>query len=182
MRTLFKNGEIWCSRGTYTSAVLVEDGKVSALGDLALSQSFDNEVDLEGKFLAPGFIDAHAHPLFAGRESQGPVVNGLQSVEEIVAAVSDFVRANPEKNWIIGGAYEASIISGGDFEASWLDKASRDIPIVLHAVDHHTVWVNSKALEVSGITSAQKIPMAELSLVTMMELLKERCANHQRLI
>lgn len=158
MRTLFKNGEIWCSRGTYTSAVLVEDGKVSALGDLALSPSFDNEVNLEGKFLAPGFIDAHAHPLFAGRESQGPVLNGLQSVEEIVTAVSDFVRANPEKNWIIGGAYEASIISGGDFEASWLDKASRDIPIVLHAVDHHTVWVNSKALEVSGITSATKDP------------------------
>lgn len=154
MRTLFINGEIWCARGTYTNAVLVEDGKVAALGDLALSQSFDNEVDLEGKFLAPGFIDAHAHPLFAGRESQGPVVNGLQSVEEIVAAVRAFVEANPEKSWIIGGAYEASIIPGGDFEANWLDKASREIPIVLHAVDHHTVWVNSKALEVSGITSA----------------------------
>ena len=158
MRTLFKNGEIWCSRGIYTNALLVEDGKVAVLGDTALSQSFDNEVDLEGKFLTPGFIDAHAHPLFAGRESQGPVVNGLQSVEEIVAAVSAFVRANPEKNWIIGGAYEASIISAGDFEASWLDKASREIPIVLHAVDHHTVWVNSKALEVSGITSATKDP------------------------
>ena len=158
MRTLFKNGEIWCSRGTYTSAVLVENGKIAALGDLALSQSFDREVNLEGKFLGPGFIDAHAHPLFAGRESQGPVVNGLQSVEEIVAAVRAFVNSNPEKSWIIGGAYEASIIAGGDFEARWLDQVSREIPIVLHAVDHHTVWVNSKALEISGITSALADP------------------------
>ena len=118
MRTLFRNGEIWCSRGSYTDAVLVADGKIAALGDLALNQGFDNEVDLRGKFLAPGFIDAHAHPLFAGRESQGPVVNGLQSVNEIVAAVKVFVDANSEMNWIIGGAYEASIISGGDFEAS----------------------------------------------------------------
>ena len=158
MRTLFRNGEIWCSRGSYTDAVLVADGKIAALGDLALNQSFDNEVDLKGKFLAPGFIDAHAHPLFAGRESQGPVVNGLQSVQEIVAAVKVFVDANPEMNWIIGGAYEASIISGGDFEANWLDEASRQIPIVLHAVDHHTIWVNSKALEISGINSSTKDP------------------------
>ena len=97
MRTLFNNGEIWCSRGTYTSALLVEDGKIAAIGEHALGQSFDKEVDLRGQFLAPGFIDAHAHPLFAGRESQGPVVNGLQSVEEIVAAISAFVRANPDK-------------------------------------------------------------------------------------
>ena len=158
MRTLFNNGEIWCSRGTYTSALLVEDGKIAAIGEHALGQSFDKKVDLRGQFLAPGFIDAHAHPLFAGRESQGPVVNGLQSVEEIVAAISAFVRANPDKKWIIGGAYEASIISGGDFEASWLDQASSEIPIVLHAVDHHTVWVNTKALEVAGITSATKDP------------------------
>ncbi len=158
MRTLFKNGEIWCSRATYTSAVLVEDGKVAALGDEALDQIFDKEVNLQGKFLAPGFIDAHAHPLFAGRESQGPVVNGLSSVEEIIAAVKKFADLNPDAKWIIGGAYEASIIPGGDFEAKWLDQASAEIPIVLHAVDHHTVWVNSKALEISGITSATKDP------------------------
>lgn len=158
MRTLFKNGEIWCSRGTFTEAILVEGGKIVALGERALDQSFDREIDLQGKFLAPGFIDAHAHPLFAGRESQGPVVNGLKSVEEIVAAVRAFVNSNPEKSWIIGGAYEASIIAGGDFEASMLDQVSREIPIVLHAVDHHTIWVNSKALEIAGINSSTKNP------------------------
>ena len=84
MKTLFTNGEIWCTRGSYTDAVLVESGKVIALGHGALQASNDEEIDLGGKFLAPGFIDAHAHPLFAGRESQGPNVNGLQSVAEIV--------------------------------------------------------------------------------------------------
>ena len=147
MKTLFTNGEIWCTRGTYTDAVLVESGKVIAIGHDALQASNDEVIDLGGKFLAPGFIDAHAHPLFAGRESQGPNVNGLQSVAEIVAAVRTYITSNPSAAWVIGGAYEASVVAGGDFEAASLDEASRDIPIVLHAVDHHRVWVNSKELE-----------------------------------
>ena len=158
MKTLFTNGEIWCTRGIYTDAVLVESGKVIAIGHDALQASNDEVIDLGGKFLAPGFIDAHAHPLFAGRESQGPNVNGLQSVAEIVAAVRTYITNNPKAAWVIGGAYEASVIAGGDFEAASLDEASRDIPIVLNAVDHHTVWVNSKALEVAGITKATVDP------------------------
>ena len=58
----------------------------------------------------PAFADGHAHPLFAGRESQGPKVNGLQSVAEIVAEVKRFADANPNSKWIIGGAYEAAIV------------------------------------------------------------------------
>ena len=115
MKTLFTNGEIWCTRGTYTDAVLVESGKVVAIGHDALQASNDEVIDLGGKFLAPGFIDAHAHPLFAGRESQGPNVNGLQSVAEIVAEVKRFAEANPYMPWIMGGAYEAAIVERGDF-------------------------------------------------------------------
>ena len=158
MKTLFTGGEIWCGRGTYTEAVLVESGKVIALGSDALQAGGDEVIDLTGKFLAPGFIDAHAHPLFAGREGQGPNVNGLQSVAEIVTAVRAYIVSNPSTTWVIGGAYEASVVAGGDFEAASLDEASRDIPIVLHAVDHHTIWVNSKALEIAGITAATVDP------------------------
>ena len=158
MKTLFTGGEIWCGRNTYTEAVLVESGKVIALGSDALQAGGDEVIDLTGKFLSPGFIDAHAHPLFAGREGQGPNVNGLQSVAEIVAAVRTYIASNPSATWVIGGAYEASVVAGGDFEATSLDEASRDIPIVLHAVDHHTIWVNSKALEIAGITAATADP------------------------
>ena len=158
MKTLFHNGEIWSSRGRYTNAVLIEGRSIIALGEEALTSARDKEVDLAGKFLAPGFVDAHAHPLFAGRESQGPMVNGLQSVEEILQEVSEYAKAHPEKSWIIGGAYEASIIAGGDFEAHWLDEVVSDIPAVLHAVDHHTIWVNSKALAIAGVTAETADP------------------------
>ena len=158
MKTLYTNGEIWCSRGTYTEAVLVDDGVIAALGADALSASHDVKIDLAGRFLAPGFIDAHAHPLFAGRESQGPQLNGLTTIDAIVEEVKRYRKENPDKQWIVGGAYEASIVSGGDFEAKWLDAAIQDVPILLHAVDHHTIWVNSKALEIAGISSLTPDP------------------------
>jgi predicted amidohydrolase YtcJ len=103
-------------------------------------------------------MDGHAHPLFAGREAQGPLVNGLQSVAEIVAEVKKFADSHPEVPWIIGGAYEAAIVERGDFLAEWLDDAVSDRPVVLQAVDHHTIWVNSKALEVAGIDATTADP------------------------
>lgn len=110
-------------------------------------------IDLEGGFVLPGFIDGHAHPIFAGREARGPKVNNLQSVDAIKEEVARYAKENPNESWIIGGAYEAAIISGGDFDAHWLDEVVSDRPVVLHAVDHHTIWVNSKALEIAGINA-----------------------------
>ena len=158
MRTLFNNCSIWVGFGNSSNAILIEDDRVLALGSEALSGSTDQTIDLAGAFVMPAFADGHAHPLFAGREAQGPKVNGLQSVVEIVAEVKRFADANSNSKWIIGGAYEAAIVERGDFDATWLDEAVGDRPVVLHAVDHHTIWVNSKALEIAGISSATKDP------------------------
>jgi predicted amidohydrolase YtcJ len=141
-----------------SSAILIENGRVKALGSEAITETADQTIDLAGAFVMPAFADGHAHPLFAGREAQGPKVNALQSVPEIVAEVKSFAEANPDSKWIIGGAYEAAIIERGDFDAHWLDEVVSDRPVVLQAVDHHTIWVNSKALEIAGITSVTTDP------------------------
>ena len=66
-----------------------------------VAQPGDNVVDLKGAFLAPAFMDGHAHPLFGGREAQGPLVNGLQTVAEMVAEVKRFAEANPNTPWML---------------------------------------------------------------------------------
>jgi predicted amidohydrolase YtcJ len=144
--------------GQLTNALLIQDGRVLAHGTAAVGAEVDQTIDLAGAFVMPAFAEGHAHPLFAGREAQGPKVNGLQTVAEIVAEVKRFAEASPDSKWIIGGAYEAAIIERGDFDSHWLDEAVNDRPVLLHAVDHHTIWVNSKALEVAGITSMTKDP------------------------
>ena len=156
MGTYFSNGTIWRGKASYANSLRIEGGVIVEI-DGSKSPN-DTEVDLKGGFLAPGFIDAHAHPLFAGREGQGPLLNGLQTVQEMVAEVRKFADANPEIEWIIGGAYEAAVVDRGDFLAEWLDDAVADKSVVLQAVDHHTIWVNSKALEVGGISALTPDP------------------------
>ncbi len=156
MSTYFTGGTIWGGYGKTLSSLRISNGTISEIN--GQPHSGDQIVDLNGKFLAPSFMDGHAHPLFGGREGQGPQVNGLQSVAEIVAEVKRFAEANPRMPWIMGGAYEAAIVERGDFLATWLDEAVSDRPVVLQAVDHHTIWVNSKALEIGGITAATSDP------------------------
>ena len=158
MRTLFRNARCWSAGKEIFDGILIENGIIIAVGESALTSSYEELIDLHGAFLAPAFLDGHAHPIFGGREAAGPRINGLDSLAEITAAVHEFAMTNPDAPWIIGGAYEAALIEGGDFEAHWLDKVVSDRPVVLHAVDHHTIWVNSKALEIAGITEHTKDP------------------------
>jgi predicted amidohydrolase YtcJ len=143
---------VWSAGLGVFQGLAIEDGKVISTGLEALKMTGEI-IDLEGGFVLPGFIDGHAHPIFAGREARGPKVNNLQSVDAIKEEIARYAKENPNESWIIGGAYEAAIISGGDFDAHWLDEVVSDRPVVLHAVDHHTIWVNSKALEIAGINA-----------------------------
>ena len=158
MSTLYTNARFWSSGQEIFHDLLVKDSIIIATGEQTKEFTAETTIDLNGAFVIPAFLDGHAHPIFAGREAAGPKINGINSIEEIKAQVKAFAQANPTTPWIIGGAYEAAIIEGGDFDAKWLDEVVSDRPVVLHAVDHHTIWVNSKAIELSGITSATKDP------------------------
>jgi hypothetical protein len=156
MSTYFTGGTIWSGFGKKISSLRISGGLISEIN--GQPHPGDEVIDLKESFLAPAFMDGHAHPLFGGREGQGPQVNGIQSVDEIVAEVKRFAEANPNMQWIMGGAYEAAIVERGDFLATWLDGAVSDRPVVLQAVDHHTIWVNSKALQVAAITASTLDP------------------------
>lgn len=156
MATFFSGGTIWCGIGCVADSVRIDGEQIVEINGVA--HAGDEVVDLAGAFLAPAFMDGHAHPLFGGREAQGPLVNGLQTVAEMVAEVKRFADANPNTPWIVGGAYEAAAVNGGDFLATWLDEVVSDRPVVLQAVDHHTIWVNSRALEIARITAATVDP------------------------
>ena len=158
MSTLFTNARFWSAGQEIFHDLLIQESKILAVGDDVKNFNADTTIDLKDAFVIPAFLDGHAHPIFAGREAAGPRINGLNSLAEIKDEVKAFAQANPTTPWIIGGAYEAAIIQGGDFQALWLDEVVSDRPVVLHAVDHHTIWVNTKALQLSGINAQTKDP------------------------
>lgn len=131
----------------YNPVTKIFDKELFAENGVVVSPGlFDNEVKLAQGYVFPAFRDGHAHPVFAGREAAGPVVTKATSISEIQKILKAYRKDNPDQNWIEGGAYDRSIVEAGLFLASWLDEAVPDVPVVLHASDHHTVWVNSKAL------------------------------------
>lgn len=109
----------------------------------------DNEIDLKSQFVMPAFRDGHCHPLFAGREHVGPDVTEAASLQEIADIIRVYAEAHPEVLWIDGAAYDRSI--DAEFHRSELDAIVADRPVVLHGADHHTLWVNTKALELAGL-------------------------------
>lgn len=151
---LFVGGTIWTGRQD-TEALLIADGRISAIGEKALQAGGPDvaTVDLDGGFLMPSFGDGHAHPLYGGLEAAGPAIRACHSVDEIVAAVGDFAAQHPHLEWITGASYDSSLAPGGLFDARWLDAVVPDRPVVLRAWDYHTVWCNTEALRRAGITA-----------------------------
>lgn len=170
-KTLFSGGTVWLGRGeAEVTAVLVSEGRITAVGDAALELVHQNQmsptpeeinvVDLDGGFLMPAFGEGHAHPVFGGLEDCGPNVRACTRVAEIVAEVRRYAEANPQDEWILGASYDGSLTPGGLFDARWLDEAVPDRPVMLRAWDYHTVWCNSLALERAGIDA--NTPQPEL--------------------
>ena len=161
MGILFQNGTVWRGPGTPDAhALLVREGRITAFDDTAvrLAGDDDERVDLGGGFVMASFGDGHAHPLQGGLETQGPQVR-TETIAEAVAAVKTYAEEHPELPWIFGGSYDSSLAESGLFDARWLDDAVSDRPVVLRAWDYHTVWVNSRAMELAGIDADTPDPV-----------------------
>ena len=166
--TLFHGGTIWRGADEPTAgAVFVHEGVVEAIDVVARRLAAEAEsagehveqVDLDGGFLMPAFGDGHAHPLFGGLEAEGPDVRSCTSIPAVVDEVRRYAEAHPEVAWIQGASYDGSLAEGGLFDARWLDEAVPDRPVVLRAWDYHTVWCNSRALELAGIDADTPEPV-----------------------
>ena len=159
---VFRNGAVLTADPArpVVDALAVAGDRIVAVGDGAgdLAGTGTEIVDLGGRCLLPGFRDGHVHPLSGGIEHTGLHLDGLSSVDEIVAAVAAYAAAHPEAPWIHGGGYDPTVLPGGIGEAAWLDRACPDRPVALASSDHHVAWVNGKALVAAGITASTPEP------------------------
>ncbi|WP_406448543.1 amidohydrolase [Streptomyces sp. NBC_00876] len=115
-------------------------------------------VDLAGRLLLPGFQDAHIHPVNAGQEMAQCNLANTKGTDATIAAVRAYADANPEREWITGGGWSMDAFEGGAPTRQQLDTAVPDRPAFLANRDHHGAWVNSRALELAGITAGTPDP------------------------
>ena len=149
MAVKFHGTKFYLGTDGFKDQVFVSDYGFVISEEEFLSAEIQQELLLEAEIAIPAFRDGHAHPLFAGREAQGLSITDCKSEAEIQTLLKDFRASNPQGVWIDGAVFDRSLDIS--FTRHTLDRAVADIPVVLHGDDHHTLWVNTRALERAGL-------------------------------
>ena len=139
------------------AALAVKDGRIAALGTDPEMRSWigprTRVIDLRGRTVAPGFGDAHVHTVSSGLERLRCDLSDLRGLDRYLEAAVRYAAAHPDEPWIVGGGWSMADFPGGIPSAADLDRVIPDRPIYLESRDGHTAWVNTRGLEVAGITS-----------------------------
>ncbi len=168
---LLTHARVWTANPAqpWAEAVAIRGNKIVAVGSNeeinTLASKEAQRLNLGGKFLMPGINDAHIHFLGGGLALAQADLTGARSLAEIQRRLIDFARAHPGTAcpapdrcgaWIIGRGWEYVALPGRLPTRADLDAVIADRPVALTAYDGHTLWVNSKALELAGVTAESK--------------------------
>ncbi|MBM7774445.1 putative amidohydrolase YtcJ [Actinokineospora baliensis] len=137
------------------TSLVVEGGKVTGY-DAQGQVGPDTEVrDLGGAFVMPGLIDVHNHHAMAGRAELFELTFGGEiGFDGILDAVRRWSRGLGPDEWVVGGAWASTLVDALSRESARhaLDEAAGGRPVSLSDDSRHNKWVNSRALELAGIT------------------------------
>jgi predicted amidohydrolase YtcJ len=157
---ILSGGHVKTSSG-WTQALAVRRGVIVALGDDKSVEAFHGPhtktVELAGATVLPGLHDVHVHPMYAGiTERQCRIAQGSNLQETLKGVKACVDRAVPG-DWVVGGQWDAPAL-GGVPNRAMLDAVTSDRPVYLEDTSGHSVWVNSRALELARITKATRDP------------------------
>ncbi|MDT8323888.1 MAG: amidohydrolase [Bacteroidota bacterium] len=144
------------------NALVVRDGRIVAAGtreEVQREWTAAEQVDLRGTEVFPGFIDAHAHLYGLGEEAVTLQLLGTRSVEEIRSMLRHHLLDYDGTEWIRGRGWDQNDWSVQQFpDRTDLDAVTTERPIFFSRIDGHAGWVNSRALEICGITAETPDP------------------------
>lgn len=153
------NAKVYLVDGDFSvkESFAVKDGIIIATGTteyISSCFSSDNVIDLEGKYIYPGFNDAHCHFYGYGLNLiQYADLRGTKSPEEIYSRLQEHYD-NYKGKWILGHSWDQNEWENSAFpDKKRLDELFPGTPVYLIRVDGHAGWANSKALEVAGIVA-----------------------------
>lgn len=141
-------------------AVGIVNGKISAAGAVADVKAqigtHYSDLDLQGRMATPGLYDAHAHIIGTGVAAAEIEINAdrVSTIAEIMALVKARTEESREGDWVIGQGYDQELLTDRRHPSRIdLDAIAPHHPVILKRSCHHIMAVNSKALELAGITA-----------------------------
>ena len=144
-------------------AVAIIDGRFFAVGDdkeiLTLATGRTKKIDLGGKTVVPGFIDAHSHPGSSGFQHLREVDCDLRSIKDIQDAIRKRASQTPKGNWVLGFKYDDTKTNEGRLiNIADLDMTAPEHPVRIQHRGGHTIYVNSLAMKLAGVTEGTPDP------------------------
>ena len=158
------NGSVYTvnAKQPWAQAVAVQGDRIVYVGSNTGARAFigkgSRAIDLKGKLLLPGFVESHIHVLMGAATSSGLNLSMTDSLADIQRKLKDYAKANPERPVIFGSAYNGLLFGASGPKREWLDAVVSDRPVILADHTLHTMWANSKALAVAGITKTTANP------------------------
>jgi predicted amidohydrolase YtcJ len=162
--TVFTNAFVYTGgeASQEAEAVAVKDGLIAFVGSAKDAEAYTgdktNVVDLGGKMLMPSFFESHGHLQSKTEDLFSVNLKGKETVDDYIAAVKTFSDENPGAEFISGFGWLNTKFPPEGPSRKLLDEIRDDIPICLNSEDYHSVWVNSKALELAKITKDTEDP------------------------
>src|SRR5580700_9470100 len=144
----------------WADAMAIRDGKIRCVGkiDYVLLECGGNDpsaetIQLKGKFVMPGFNDAHVHLGNAGANMLSVRLNGATSIEELQKRVADAVAQHKEGEWVVGFGWDHTLWPDKKFpNKQELDAVSPKNPVLLTHISGHVAVANSVALQLAHIS------------------------------
>ena len=109
-------------------------------------------IDLGGRMVLPGFIDSHCHPSGAYKQFYEISFNSVRTVPEYQKAIREYYGSHSGAEYLKGRGWSNTLFPKTGPDKKLIDEIVNDIPVSLSSEDGHSKWVNSKALELAGIT------------------------------
>ena len=147
---------------SWARAIAVRGDRIAAVGterDIAgLIGPRTRVIDLHERLVVPGFQDAHVHPVTSGIDRMRCDLTGSNGLARYLEIIDSYARSHPDVAWILGGGWSMDDFPAGIPRREDLDRIVPDRPVFLPSRDGHTAWVNSRALEIAGITRDRPDP------------------------
>jgi predicted amidohydrolase YtcJ len=159
------NGKIYTvdNARPLASALAVRGGRVLFVGSEAearvLASASAQVIDLNGKTVVPGIIDAHAHLLSLGTTLRRVNLAGATSYEEVIDRTKAFSKDLKPGEWILGRGWDQNRWEIKEFPAhEALSRAFPNNPVALTRIDGHALLANAKAMELAHVSAATSDP------------------------
>ncbi len=151
----------------WVSGVAVTKGKIVYRGDSPSDFAGEQTtiINLQGKLVLPGLHDTHLHPLEAGNDSVKCILDSETSLNQYLIEIEQCVASIEQDSWILGWGHSLeTLLESNNSPVELLDQIETARPVAIMESTSHSVWVNSKALELAHINADSPNPQGGVIL------------------